>query len=183
MTGPRGSGKTSLALEVFRLAGVAGLSAGGLVTVGGRRPDGRPSGLSTLDLRSGESRPLAWRPEGAPEAALVFSAEAFAWGIGRFLDAAGLSPSLLILDEIGPLELHGRGGWAPLLPRLSQLAAWSRATVLLTTRQGLEEELETLLGTSTAELTRLSAPASPGIPPEIDGTARMIAAGLPRGPV
>lgn len=142
--GERGSGKTSALREAARLARTAGLRVAGLLTEQERDEAGMPLQSRLVDLAGGESRLLAlrggklggpsWPPAGRGPAGLApfsFSEEAFAWGLARLeaaLDAAqaeagGLGGEeaplrLLILDEVGPVELELGLGFAPFLTRL-----------------------------------------------------------------
>lgn len=119
LTGERGEGKTTLCLALAEQARRAGWRVGGIASPGDWR-DGQREGYHVRDLMSQEERPLAQRgaQEGAiPLGAFWFHREGIAFGRGALEAALTHQVQLLIVDEVGPLELRG-DGWAPLLDRL-----------------------------------------------------------------
>lgn len=116
VTGERGAGKTLFCRALVEAARVlpgrpevAGLLSPGVY-------DGEKQvGIEAVDLRTGERRRLAWlRAPGEPahsEATRLwrFHEEALAWG-NRVL-AAAVPCGLLVVDELGPLELEEGRGW------------------------------------------------------------------------
>lgn len=139
LTGERGSGKTTvlegliarLRSENFRVGGI--LSQ--VIMEGSER-----LGYDVFDLRSGERMPLAraGSPGGGVQAgAFRFSDEAVVFG-RRALDPSILRAcQLVIIDEIGPLEIGG-GVWAPSLELLLESAP---IPLLLVVRPSLVEEV------------------------------------------
>lgn len=105
ITGPRGVGKTTLCFRTVNLARDAGYSCAGLLTLreeGDRRV--------VVDVRTGDRRPLtASGPTGVPVGRYLFDPDALAWGTEVL--ARSTPCDLLVLDELGPLEMAG-GGWA-----------------------------------------------------------------------
>jgi nucleoside-triphosphatase THEP1 len=100
-TGPVRSGKTT-ALRA-RFGGDA--SADGLLApdAGGRR--------HVLRLATGEARPLeADAPADAVTVGrFTFDGAVFAWARSGLLAACAAAPATVVVDEVGPLELDGRG--------------------------------------------------------------------------
>lgn len=112
MSGPRGSGKTTTCRQLTQLARQRGLDCAGLLSLA--LFDGtRKVGIELVDLRSGASRPLAeadQRPASLRTKTYRFDVGALAWGT-EVLNGA-LPCDLLIVDEVGPLELERGQGWA-----------------------------------------------------------------------
>jgi nucleoside-triphosphatase THEP1 len=113
LSGESGCGKTTLCAQVARLARVAGLDVAGLLTPP-RLANGRKVGMDVQDVRTGRRRPLAEARSGSDPGTgpgtegWRFDPEGLAWG-ARLLERA--TPcDVLIVDELGPLELlHGQG--------------------------------------------------------------------------
>ncbi|MCX6361332.1 MAG: hypothetical protein NT029_16125 [Armatimonadetes bacterium] len=129
VTGPRGSGKSSLCLRWAEEARSAGLAVAGLVTIG-VWAGGEKTGLQALDLRTGIRRGLAHIAAGGDvDTTLgrwVFDHDALRWGAG--LLHAACPTDLLIVDELGPLELCHASGWHGALEVL-QAGAYGAAAV------------------------------------------------------
>lgn len=111
LTGPPGSGKTTTCCQLADLARRCGLDCAGLVCPA--RFEGlRKAGIDVLDLRSGERRSLAEAddlPGLLRTSSYRFHVSAIAWG--STVLASACPCDLLIIDEIGPLELERRQGW------------------------------------------------------------------------
>lgn len=153
LTGAVGVGKTTVAGRVVDLARQRGLICGGLLTPAlvGRR--GQKIGIWGVDVSSGERRLLARIGEDLGGPAIgpySFSAAALAWAVS-VLEAALPPPppvslrrcDLLLVDEIGKLELWHGAGLAPILPRL---AAGEAPRALVVVRDFLLDELQARLG-------------------------------------
>ena len=104
VTGPPGTGKTTLLARVADRLKAAGVRVGGFITLEVRE-EGRRIGFDVLDLMTGARAPLARVGEGEPRVGryalkkegLMLAREALL----RALNEA----EVLILDEIGPMEL------------------------------------------------------------------------------
>jgi len=154
--GERGSGKSTVCARVAREAAGRGLAVAGILT---ERQDDADLGSArrVVDVRSGEARLFGsqdrerarYRAEGtgrvASDAALSdpltpgweFDSGAFAWA-SAVLDRS--TPcDLLVIDEIGPLELRGGRGWVRALEVLG--SAGYRAA-LVVCRPILVQELQ-----------------------------------------
>ena len=133
VTGDKGSGKSTVCAWVARAAAENGLVVAGVLTE--RADDGDPGAQRrVVDLRSGESRPFgsqnrerigdrrrATMPVDTDRTAAIdpltpgwdFDAEVFSW-VDAVLSRA--TPcDLLVVDELGPLELLGGRGWVSAL--------------------------------------------------------------------
>jgi nucleoside-triphosphatase THEP1 len=148
LTGPVGVGKTTVAQRVVGLARRQGLLCGGLLAPAMMDACGRKAGIWGVDIGSGERRMLARtdRDLGGPAVGpYSFDEAALAWATG-VVDGAIGTCELLVVDEIGRLELERGLGLAPILPRLAAGQA-SRSLVLvrdylLTKLQGKLESVE-----------------------------------------
>jgi len=135
LTGPVGVGKTTVAERVAGLARRKGLACGGLLAPAMISSCGQKIGIWGMDLGTGERRILARtdRDLGGP-AVGAYSFDVVNGAIGAC--------DLLIVDEIGKLELWRGVGLAPILPRLVAGEA-ERALVLV--RDSLLGELQARL--------------------------------------
>jgi nucleoside-triphosphatase THEP1 len=118
VTGRSGVGKSTVCRRVVELARSRGITAGGCVTER-RVHDCQGAGLDVVDVATDERRPFAEldRVTGGPSTGRWhFHPAAFVFGL------AGCSrvppEALLVIDELGPLELVQHEGWAPLVPLL-----------------------------------------------------------------
>jgi nucleoside-triphosphatase THEP1 len=146
LTGPVGIGKTTLAERVVDLARRQGLVCGGLLTPALIDSCGQKAGIWGVDIQTGERRIMARadRDLGGPAIGpYSFDAAALAWAIASLEGAAGRC-DLLLVDEIGKLELWHDAGLAPFLPWLAS-GRVGRALVLV--RASLLAELQDRLQT------------------------------------
>ena len=165
LTGPVGVGKTTIVERVAGMAQQHGITCRGLLAPALRDARGQKAGIEGIDLSTGERRILARtdRELGGPRLGpYSFDAAALEWATGVVLDSlaspppAGAStspplaggmvggcPRLVIVDEIGKLELWHGQGMAAVLPAL---AAGPAGWVLVVVRESLLEELQGRLG-------------------------------------
>lgn len=112
LTGGRGAGKTRWCEALVRAARGAGLAVGGLLSPP-VLAEGEKRGIDLLDLATGERRTLAERARpGLPGTAGLgwrFDPEALAAG-NAVLERV-TACDLLLVDELGPLELGREGGF------------------------------------------------------------------------
>ncbi len=144
LTGAVGVGKTTVAGRVIELARQQGLICGGLLAPAMMAPGGR-IGIWGVDIGTGERRVLA-RTDGDLGGPAIgpysFDAAALAWAVG-VVQAARNRCDLLVVDEIGKLELWQGIGLAPVLP---WLAAGAVDRALVVVRDSLLAELQARLG-------------------------------------
>jgi nucleoside-triphosphatase THEP1 len=120
LTGPFGSGKTTACRQLADLARQRGWDCAGIVCPA--RFDGAHKvGIDLLNVRTGECRPLAEADDQPSELRTTryrFDADVMSWG-AAVLDAA-CPCDVLIVDEIGPLELERGLGWVNALKVLRE---------------------------------------------------------------
>jgi nucleoside-triphosphatase THEP1 len=121
VTGEIGAGKTTWCADLIAHVRALGLHAAG-VSSPGVFADGEKIAIDLLDLAGDEQRRLADRlltPDStSPTPRWKFHPETLAWGddILSAIDAC----DLLVIDELGPLELRHSQGWVSALPLLRQ---------------------------------------------------------------
>jgi nucleoside-triphosphatase THEP1 len=111
LTGESGSGKTTICAQVAALAQAQGLKAAGVLT-SPRLAGGGKVGLDVEDIRTGECRPLAERVgtvDGPAIGDWHFHKDGLAWGTMVLRNATPCD--MLVIDELGPLELVQGEGW------------------------------------------------------------------------
>jgi nucleoside-triphosphatase THEP1 len=106
ISGQRGGGKTTVCRRTAAGALAAGYECGGLLTI----VDGDTGTRTAVDVRTGDTRQLTASGDGIRHGRFVFDREALKWG-ARVL-AQSVPCQLLIVDEIGPLELERGEGWS-----------------------------------------------------------------------
>jgi len=149
LTGPVGIGKTTIAERVIGLARKQELVCGGLLAPAMHNRCGQKIGIWGIDILSANRRILAHtdRDLGGPTVGpYSFNAEALDWAVsvvkGALEPAAARPCDLLIVDEIGKLELWHGVGLAPLMAHLAS-GEVNRALVLV--RESLLVELQNRL--------------------------------------
>jgi nucleoside-triphosphatase THEP1 len=188
LSGERGAGKSTVCRETIALAQARGYTCGGLLTLS--HPDDT---LDVLDVRSGDVRRLTLGPSTdsgqAPDAApsviqgrFRFDPETLAWG--NVVLARAWPCHLLVVDELGPLEIERGAGWLkafdvlrrpdltmalvvvrPELVARAQLGLPAGATTVLTVRPDNRDDLPVyLLGLLQAGQSRLQPPFTLPVP-------------------
>ncbi len=107
LTGERGAGKSTVCRETIALTQAGMYTCGGVLTLS--RPDGA---LDVLDLRGGYVRRLTLVPDISPaviQGRFHFDPETLAWGSDALAHATPCH--LLVVDELGPLEVEQGKGW------------------------------------------------------------------------
>ena len=158
LTGEIGSGKTTVCRRIVELARGQGWRPAGMITDPVIDEHGRKVALLAEDLWTGERRrlatvePVAGAIAAAPEESHraealrrgphIFDPAVFAWTIEQVQRALDRQPALVIIDEIGPIELELGAGFAPLLAPVANGAV----PALLVVRQSLRQALAQRLG-------------------------------------
>jgi nucleoside-triphosphatase THEP1 len=154
LTGPVGIGKTTVAARVVELARRRGFACRGVLAPAQRDAAGLKIGIVGIDLATGERRTLArtgCEMQGPRLGPYSFDAAALEWATAVLLGALAQPPpadgrehsALVVVDEIGKLELWQGQGLAAVLPAL---ASGPAAHVLVIVRESLLEELCARLG-------------------------------------
>jgi nucleoside-triphosphatase THEP1 len=146
LTGERNTGKTLLCNDLAAEARARGLDVAGILTASSG-PE-LHAAREVIDLRTGASRPFgAPAQTGADPLTPCWEirSDVFEWAT-QVLSAA--TPcDLLIVDELGPLELVGGRGWAH---ALDVLRKGDYRAALVVCRPSLLDKLEASLGTPPA---------------------------------
>jgi nucleoside-triphosphatase len=142
LTGEFGSGKSSICRTVARTAEARGMDVAGVVCPAIYR-DGRKVGIRAIDLRAGTERLLATlRTDPHPgELDWAFDGDVLAW-TDRVIAATGQC-DLLIVDELGPLELERGEG---MVSALELLRRQEYKIAVVVVRPRLLERFQALLG-------------------------------------
>jgi len=125
LIGDRHSGKTSTCRRLAELMRARGVSVGGIVAPAVYQA-GRCVGYDVTDLITGRATRLATvdGPGAERVGRFHFLAEGLTLGRAALERAVKLPHRLVIVDEVGPLELTGRG-WAPHLDQLQVAERWN----------------------------------------------------------
>ncbi len=122
LTGPSQAGKTTLIGQLVEALRQHDVKLTGL-TSPAVFADGQKTGISAVDLTSGETRLLAvYAPQAEDPSAehrplqWRFDVDVIRWGNQVF--TAAIPTEVLIVDEIGPLELQRGQGWSAALSAL-----------------------------------------------------------------
>lgn len=111
LTGERGIGKSTICREVVALAQEAEYACGGLVTL--CHSDGT---RTLLNVSNGERHQLTLGPDQEPavvQGRFRFDPKVLKWG--DTVLARAVPCALLVVDELGPLEIERGKGWASAL--------------------------------------------------------------------
>lgn len=150
VTGEIGVGKTTVCRRALHLLRARGMTCCGILTPPRLDARGAKIGINALDVATGEQWELAdYVPTGGETIGpYTFHQETLAWANAR-LEAAVAAPGragqpkLLVVDEIGPLELVRKGGFAALLEPLADPDRVPRALIVV--RRQHVDDLERLL--------------------------------------
>jgi nucleoside-triphosphatase THEP1 len=138
VTGEIGSGKTTACLRaVDRLRGRP-VACFGVLSPALLDATGAKTGIEVLDVATGERRRLAERVSGGGDTIgeFTFEAAALDWAVDRLVDAIAVvsrsqEAGLLVVDEIGPLELDHRSGFEVVLEPLADPAKIAQALIVV----------------------------------------------------
>lgn len=169
LTGPTGSGKTTMAGSVVEALRRAGARVGGILAPG-YLMDGRRTGFDLIDLATGDRAPLARERQDtaarhAQWSRFAFLPDGLALG-ARALGQGAFPSDVIVVDEVGPFELSG-GGWAGALDALAHGYA---GALLLVVRESVADAVAARWGAADTAVVR------------VDGDAPERVAGLLYGP-
>jgi nucleoside-triphosphatase THEP1 len=166
LTGRVGAGKTTVAGHAAALAHGRGYTCGGILAPALLDASGAKIGIRAVDLLTGEGCILAriGQDLGGPAVGpYSFDASALTWAIDVVGEAVGRC-DLLIVDEIGRLELEAGAGLAPVLLRLAAASSQPR---LVLVRDWLLPALQRRLAPQAALVFEVTPAARDGLPAEI----------------
>ncbi len=169
LTGSIGSGKTTAASWVVSLARMQGLRCDGLLAPPRLAPDGQKVGIDGIRVGTGETRRLADKNLSEPGdrfGGWRFLPGALDWALEAVMDAADSRPDLLVVDEIGPMELMEGRGLAPVLPALG---AGALPLALVLVRETLLPMLEEQLAGCDVRVYRVETGSRAELPQKIAG--------------
>jgi molybdopterin-guanine dinucleotide biosynthesis protein A len=140
--GEPGSGKTSWCREYISQRRKSGSTVGGILSPAIEK-QGQRVGSNALDLLTDEEIPFArlsrYRSleEGEKVGDYTISRDGILFACRAIERAVGSRCDLVVIDEVGPLELHGKG----LMPAV-ELALASAVNMLIVVRSSLREALQ-----------------------------------------
>ncbi len=143
VVGDRGSGKTAWCREYICRQRKSGSTVGGIICPAVYR-QGQRVGYNALALLTGQEMPFARLrghqcfEQGETVGDYIVSREAILFACAAIRRAVESRCDLVVIDEVGPLELSGKG----LMPAV-ELALASPLNVLVVVRSSLKEALET----------------------------------------
>ncbi len=139
LTGESGCGKTMLCVRVVAALKTRGVDVAGVLTLP-RFADGEKIGMDVEDVRSGERIALAERAaRGAGTADLEWKFDEGALARGAQMLRAATPCQVLIIDELGPLELIHHRGW---IGALEILRTQNYRNALVVVRPSLVENFQ-----------------------------------------
>ncbi len=165
ITGPRDSGKTRCVAALAEALKTAGTPTGGVIAEADIHA-GRKGGYAFRDIMTGERMPYAVRsvsPAGGPGPApgsglgYRFLDTGLAFGHAAISRAVAARVAVLIIDEIGPLEMKGAGLWESVRASAERFSG----PMVLTTRPSLVEPLCARLGVGDEDVRVVAAAEGP----------------------
>jgi nucleoside-triphosphatase THEP1 len=109
VTGPPDTGKTAAVIDVAKRLQAEDVPVAGIVQLG-EVEEGRKVGFTLRDIATGEEAQLATRDErGRGEFGTRFRFSEEGFRLGRKALARACAGGVLIIDELGPVELRGAG--------------------------------------------------------------------------
>ena len=169
LSGGRRVGKSTACLKLLERAQRRGKSVGGFLSVAQFDERGEKTGIELMDPLAGDERLLASTstPLGGPQVGDYYmSADTLQWGVLRWLwPRSKRGVDLMLIDEIGPLELLRGKGFADILPALY---AVTEADCLIVVRPELIDELESRLNATPILRRVVTADNRDDVPEELE---------------
>lgn len=168
LTGPVHEGKTTACWKAIPGMRAAGCKVAGFVSPPLLNAAGSKVGIEMMDLTTGQHQTFA-RLAGPNEAATVgvyrMSDEAIEWARRTLAAALLANADWVVIDEIGPLELHEGGGFAFALEPLADPLRIPNAIVIV--RDTLANELAERLGRTDIVVVRVSVQNRSRVPAQL----------------
>ncbi|MFN2237352.1 MAG: nucleoside-triphosphatase [Anaerolineales bacterium] len=120
LSGPSGAGKTTCCAEIITQVRAAGMSVGGLLCPGVFK-NGKKVGIDQIDIRTGQRQRLGMRADKArlnTVGCWQMDERVLAWG--NTVVARLKAEDLIVIDELGPLELEEGYGYQEALRLLDE---------------------------------------------------------------
>lgn len=139
LTGESGCGKTTLCVRVVESIKARGLDVAGVLTLP-RLASGEKIGMDVEDIRTGERCALAERAVADQGTAnLTWKFDEMGLARGAQILRGSTPCDVLVIDELGPLELIHNQGW---ISALAVLQAGNYRAALVVIRPGLIENFQ-----------------------------------------
>ncbi|HNS16539.1 MAG TPA: nucleoside-triphosphatase [Bacteroidales bacterium] len=154
ITGKKGEGKTSWVMNLARLLAGEHIQVGGICSTGTWK-DGERDRFHVRDLENGRTSLLCDRvDEGSdiPYHHFFFKQSGVDFGLEALRKTCHTSPDVLIIDEVGGLELQ-KGGWATFLETLHDVPA---GIILLVVRESLADRVRDHWHLTDAKVVRIA---------------------------
>jgi len=159
VTGTPGSGKTTWVMNLTRLLAWEFIQIGGIYAEGSWK-DGTRDRFWVKDLENGQHKPLCDRRNSGNDILFghfFFKRKGLEFGLSALDKIHYTHPDVLVIDEVGGMELHN-GGWSRFLETISNETA---GTVILVVRESLVDQVITRWKLAGCQIIR------PGeVPPE-----------------
>ncbi len=175
LTGRQGAGKTTACWKALPGLRSAGVKLAGFVAPPLLNGTGDKTGIEMLDLYTGIHQTFARfvQPGETPTVGdYRMSAEAIAWAQGVMAAALMADVDWLVIDEIGPLELHQGDGFAFALEPLGDPVRVPNAIVIV--REGLVDELAERVGRPDVVVLHVSEETRATIPAQLVRLVRAV---------
>jgi len=147
LTGKGGCGKTTACWKALPGLRSSGVKLAGFISPPLLDGNGKKTGIEMLNLATGEHHTFARvvsRDQNPDVGVYRLEPDAIEWARGVLAKALLSDTDLLVIDEIGPLELHRGGGFAFAIEPLSDPQRIPGALVIV--RQELVDELAERIG-------------------------------------
>ena len=167
LTGEKQLGKTTVCKGLIKLMRARNLNPTGLLTPAVYDDQGKKSGFNALNIDTGELWHLATTRkelDGPRVGMYSFDQHALELALEVLRSACNFPKDLLILDEIGPLELKKNRGFAPIL---NLLPLSSSEHLLLVVRTASLAELQERLASAIFEVVEATLANRDALPQQL----------------
>ncbi len=153
VTGAIGEGKTAWLVKLTGLLKERGITAGGILALR-IMEEGKTTGYDITDILTGERTPFLRHTGDVTMGVERFTMDdaGYRAGLGALDPSANRAADVVIIDEVGPLELRGQG-WSNMI---SGLIHETRAVLILAVRENLTEAVTEKFGIVGAAVTDVS---------------------------